>query len=252
MKKRKRALRIAGIALALVAFADAVYLRALWPDWEPIEKGPVPRSRFLRDWEKANHKKAKWTPVAIDEIPEKAVRAVLIAEDANFWGHEGFDSAALREALAENVSRGKVAFGGSTISQQTAKNLFLTPSRSPLRKWHEAVLTWALERNVSKRRILEIYLNVVELGPGVYGFEAAAQEYFGAKAADLTQAQAIELAASLPSPRKDNPSTRTERFDRRVKKITRWLALLQEIEPPPTPTPSPISSPEDLSMGTRQ
>ena len=211
------------IAIVLVAVLDGLWLAAHWPDWSKIARGPVPRSRFLDDWEAASKKKARWSPVGISTLPEHLLRAVVIAEDARFWGHDGFDVEALREAMSENVTRGRFAFGGSTISQQTAKNLFLTPSRTPLRKWHEAVFTWGLERHATKRRILEIYVNDAELGRGVFGVEAAAQEYFDVRASEVTREQAIRLAATLPSPKKDNPSTKTKRFQQRVAKIRRHL-----------------------------
>jgi monofunctional biosynthetic peptidoglycan transglycosylase len=115
-------------------------------------------------------------------------------------------------------------FGASTISQQTVKNLFLTPSRNPLRKWHELILTWGMERQLSKRRILDIYLNVAQFGRGVYGVQAASQAYWGVNADQLSPAQAAELVATLPSPVKNNPSTRTRYFERRSKKL---LALLE-------------------------
>jgi monofunctional biosynthetic peptidoglycan transglycosylase len=123
-----------------------------------------------------------------------------------------------------NLREGRFVFGASTISQQTVKNLFLTPSRNPLRKWHELILTWGMERSLGKRRILEIYLNVVELGRGIYGVQAASQAYWGISPDQLSPAQAAELVASLPSPVKNNPATHTRYFERRSKKL---LALLE-------------------------
>lgn len=221
--------------IVVLAALDAIWIRWHWPDWKALSRGPVPASRFMRDWEKSSGKRASWRPVSIAALPPHLLRAVTVAEDARFWGHDGFDVEALREAWSENVSRGKVAYGGSTISQQTAKNLFLTPSRTPVRKWHEVVLTWALERNLPKRRILEIYLSDAELGTGIFGVEAAAQTYFGVPASQLTNEQAIELAASLPSPRKHNPATRTKPWARRVKKISRHLERFEAARAPVTP-----------------
>ena len=223
-----------------VAFAlsvlDSFWLAAHWPDWKKIARGPIPKSRFIQDWEDAHGRKARWTPVPMDEIPERVVRAVLIAEDSNFFGHHGFDREALIAAWEKNLERRRIVFGGSTLSQQTAKNLFLSPSRTPWRKWHEIVFTTAMERNLSKRRILEIYLNDAELGDGVYGFEAGALEYAGVRVGDLTQEQAIELAATLSGPKENNPRTRTGRFRTRVQTITHWLSLAGELE---NGTPSP-------------
>lgn len=226
-RRARRWVRAAGaLALALLA-ADALYLAAIWPDWEALARGPVPPSAFLRSYEGERRAhgwpSAVWRPVPLAAISRHMVRAAIVAEDARFWSHEGVDLVALRDAMDENLERGRLAFGGSTISQQTAKNLFLSPSRNPLRKWHELVLTLAMERSLSKRRILEIYLNVAELGLGVYGVEAAAERYFGSSAADLSREQAAELAASLPSPKRSNPATRTRFFQQRARKILRIL-----------------------------
>lgn len=141
-----------------------------------------------------------WVPYA--RISEHLKRAVVAAEDAKFLDHEGFDWEAIQKAMQKNERRGKVVAGASTISQQLAKNLFLSGSRSWLRKGQEAVITWMMERTLSKRRILEIYLNVAEWGDGVFGAEAAARTHFGVPAAALTPEQATWLAAILPAPRR--------------------------------------------------
>ncbi len=129
-------------------------------------------------------------------------RAVVAAEDARFLDHEGFDWQAIQKAMAKNEERGKLVAGASTISQQLAKNLFLSGERSWLRKAEEAAITWMMERVMSKRRILELYLNVAEWGEGVFGAEAAARYHFGISAAALGPEQAAWLAAILPSPRR--------------------------------------------------
>jgi monofunctional biosynthetic peptidoglycan transglycosylase len=128
-------------------------------------------------------------------------RAIIAAEDAKFVDHEGFDWEGIQRALEKNQRRGKVVAGGSTITQQLAKNLFLTGDRSLLRKGQEAIITAMLEAAMDKRRILEIYLNVVEWGEGVFGAEAASRYYFGVPAAGITARQAARLAAMLPRPR---------------------------------------------------
>ena len=128
-------------------------------------------------------------------------RAVIASEDANFPDHDGVDWNAIEQALENNVKRGRVAFGGSTITMQLAKNLFLSGERSYLRKAQELVITYMIEATMSKRRILEIYLNVAEWGVGVFGAEAAARHHFGVSAAQLSPAQAARLAAMLPRPR---------------------------------------------------
>ncbi len=140
-----------------------------------------------------------WVPY--EKITHHLKRAVLVAEDDKFIDHDGFDWQAIQKAMEKNEKRGKVVAGGSTISQQLAKNLFLTGERSMLRKGQEAIITVMMESAMDKRRILEIYLNVVEWGDGVFGAEAASRHYFGISAAALSSAQAARLAAMLPRPR---------------------------------------------------
>jgi monofunctional biosynthetic peptidoglycan transglycosylase len=143
--------------------------------------------------------KHPWTDY--DRISAHLKRAVVAAEDAKFLDHEGFDWEGIQRALEKNQKRGKPVAGGSTISQQLAKNLFLSGDRSLVRKGQEAAITLMLETVMSKRRILELYLNVAEWGEGVFGAEAAARHYFGASAANLSAAQSARLAAMLPRPR---------------------------------------------------
>ena len=136
-----------------------------------------------------------------DRISAHLKRAVVIAEDAKFIDHEGFDWEGIQRAIERNQQRGRVVAGGSTISQQLAKNLFLSGERSVVRKGQEALITLMLEAVLSKRRILELYLNVAEWGEGVFGAEAAARHYYGATAASLAPEEAARLAAMLPRPR---------------------------------------------------
>jgi len=143
--------------------------------------------------------KYKWVPY--EKISIHLKRALIAAEDAKFLEHEGFDIEGIEKALQKNEKKGKVVAGGSTISQQLAKNLFLSGERSYLRKGQEAIITLMLEKMMSKRRILEIYLNVIEWGEGVYGAEAAARHYFKSSAAKLGPYQAARLAAMVPRPR---------------------------------------------------
>ncbi|HEX9180638.1 MAG TPA: monofunctional biosynthetic peptidoglycan transglycosylase [Burkholderiales bacterium] len=141
----------------------------------------------------------QWVPY--EKISNNLKRAVIAAEDAKFLDHEGFDWDAIQKAYERNLQKGKVVRGGSTISQQLAKNLFLSSQRTPWRKAQEAVITVMLETSMSKRRILEIYLNVIEWGNGVFGAEAAARHYFGASAGALSAEQGARLAAMVPNPR---------------------------------------------------
>ena len=137
-----------------------------------------------------------------ERISDHLKRAVIAAEDDKFVDHEGFDWEGMQKALEKNQRKGKVVAGGSTISQQLAKNLFLSPAKTPWRKAQEAVITLMLEALWDKQRILEVYLNVVEWGEGVFGAEAAARRYFGISASSLNQEQAARLAVMLPAPRR--------------------------------------------------
>ncbi len=216
---------------------DALYLSWLWPDWDRLARGPVPKSSFILTFESEQQEqphplRLQWHPIPSGQMPPWLRRAVVVAEDSRFYTHNGIDLDAMWEAFSYNWERGKVVYGASTISQQTAKNLFLTRSRNPLRKWHELVLTWAMEAHLSKRRILELYLNVAEFGPGIYGVDAAARHYWQEGASDLTFEQAVELAATLPSPKNDNPTTRTRAFLQRRDKILRNLEQVTRRDPP--------------------
>ncbi|MBI2313062.1 MAG: monofunctional biosynthetic peptidoglycan transglycosylase [Betaproteobacteria bacterium] len=143
--------------------------------------------------------KHQWVPYG--KISSHLKRAIIAAEDGKFLEHEGFDFDAIQKAYEKNLKKGKVVAGGSTISQQLAKNLFLSAQRTPWRKAQEAVITLMLEYTWDKRRILEVYLNIIEWGNGVFGAEAAARHYFGASAAGLSAEQAARLAAMVPNPR---------------------------------------------------
>lgn len=214
--------------LPVLIMMDFGYLVGIWPDWDLYTEGPIQRSSFIRSYEFERHRhedwpRLRWNPVSIEVIPRSMVRAVIVAEDARFYEHEGVDVEALKEAMEYNLSEKRLVYGGSTISQQTVKNVFLSPSRNPLRKWHELLLTVGMERNLSKKRILEHYLNVAEFGRGIYGVDAAARHYWGVSASRLTSRQAIELAATLPSPVDNNPRTRTRSFRNRVNKIRRYF-----------------------------
>jgi monofunctional glycosyltransferase len=145
-------------------------------------------------------KKQNW--IMFKSIPQDAIDAVVVAEDGTFWRHEGFDWFEFKESIEKNFEEGRAARGASTITQQLVKNLYLSPSKNPLRKLKEWILTWYIEQQLSKSRILEIYLNVIEWGDGVYGIGAASQYYFDKPATDLNRDECTRLAAIIPSPRK--------------------------------------------------
>jgi monofunctional biosynthetic peptidoglycan transglycosylase len=164
----------------------------------------------------------KWIPYR--RISSNLKRAVIVGEDLRFYSHEGFDEKEIRAALSDAWEEKEIPRGASTITQQLARNLYLSPSRNPLRKIKEAILTRQLEKALPKRRILELYLNVVELGPGIYGAEAASRRYFGRSAAGLSERQAAELAASLPAPKVWHPGSKSRTYQRKVRTIQRRMA----------------------------
>lgn len=157
------------------------------------------RLALMREKDPAARLRHEWVPY--ERISLSLKTAVVAAEDSAFMDHSGFDWEGLRVAFEKNLKKGRVVAGGSTISQQLAKNLFLSGSRTPWRKGQEAIITVMLETCMSKRRILEIYLNMIEWGDGVFGAEAAAQHYYGRRAKNLRPAQAARLAAMIPNPR---------------------------------------------------
>jgi monofunctional biosynthetic peptidoglycan transglycosylase len=214
--------------LLLFLVLDLFYLAINWPDWKSLANGPIPKTAFMLDYEREHGQNGKparlqWRPVPLSSIPKHMQRAVIVAEDSRFYEHSGFDLAAFKEAMDYNFAEGRLAMGASTISQQTVKNLFLSSARTPLRKWHELILTWGMERSLSKRRIMELYLNIAQFGPGIYGVQAASQTYWGTGISDINARQAAELAATLPSPTKNNPGTRTRQFARRASRIMHLL-----------------------------
>jgi len=144
----------------------------------------------------------KW--VSMDQISSNIIKAVLIGEDDGFYHHDGFNVKGMENAIERSIKKGTLA-GGSTISQQLSKNLYLSPSKNPVRKIKEAIITWRIEKTLSKRRILEIYLNVAEWGDGIFGIEAASRHYYHKSAKNLTADEASRLAAVLPNPIKYNP-----------------------------------------------
>jgi monofunctional biosynthetic peptidoglycan transglycosylase len=161
--------------------------------------------------------------VSYDQISPHLKRAVLVGEDIDFFSHRGFAIAELEQAVKDGVSERRLPRGASTITQQLAKNLWLSPDRNLWRKVEEALLTRQLERQLDKRRILELYLNVVELGPGIYGAEAASRTYYGKPAAELTEREAAELAAILPRPSRWHPRSSDRGYRERVATIQRRM-----------------------------
>jgi monofunctional biosynthetic peptidoglycan transglycosylase len=201
----------------------------LFPDVAGLAKANPKTTAFmeyrLAQWKEQGRGmsvRQQWVPLSA--ISPALVSAVLIGEDDKFYAHEGFDFEAIAEALEKNLSKRRIAAGASTITQQLAKNLFLSPDKNPLRKLREAILTWRIERNLKKRRILEIYLNVAEWGDGIFGIEAASRKYYGKPARDLDARQAARLAAVLPNPIRFNPLGSSRFVEYRASVILKVMA----------------------------
>jgi len=234
-----RASRVAWLLVALGVFSGGVltYEVATWPDVGAV-RHQNPRTTAFIEREKAKARregkpeKVAWTWVPYSAISANLKCAVLVGEDIGFFSHHGFETYEIGESLREAWDERELPRGASTLTQQVAKNLWLSPSRNPLRKAKEAILTWQLERHLGKRRILEIYLNVAEFGPGIYGAEAASRRFFGLPAAALDERQAAELAAGLPRPSSWHPGVLTPGYRRRVASLERkmdvasWLRRL--------------------------
>lgn len=205
----KKWIGFAAIILAAAFFFNiAIYL--VFPDLSRLRREQPAKTAFMEyregQWQKAGLQRRirqEWVPLS--RISPYAVKAVIIAEDDKFWSHEGFDFGAIQKAIEKDLQKGRFKAGGSTISQQLVKNLYLTPAKSPVRKLKEALLTWRLERNLSKRRIIELYMNVAEWGEGIFGIETASRHYFGKGADALTAREAAALAVVLPAPLRYRP-----------------------------------------------
>lgn len=216
------ALIVAVLALQLWFYGQVVYWNAFNPSRTAFMER---RLDAMREKNPRASLKRQWMPY--ERISVHLKRAVVAAEDARFLDHEGFDWEAIQQAMTRNERQGRIVAGASTISQQLAKNLFLSGDRSYLRKAQEAAITWMIERTMSKRRILELYLNVAEWGDGVFGAEAAARHHFNVSAASLTSEQAAWLASILPSPRRYARGHLTSYLARRVGTIHARMAIAQ-------------------------
>lgn len=222
-KKKGGALSPARAAVLGVLGACALYV--LWlPDVAPLRRGPVKTTAYIElrhaEAARAGRKltvQMAWAPY--DSISDDLKHAVVTAEDDMFWRHGGIDWEATRAAFSKDWEAKRMKYGASTITQQLARNLYLSPSKNPLRKIKEMLIARRLEKTLGKRRILELYLNVVEWGKGVYGAEAAAQAYFGKHASELSPDEAVALAVVLPNPRRWNPAKGGKYVERNSKRV---------------------------------
>jgi len=195
----------------------AAWVALTWPNVSALAVENPETTAFI-EVTRARGDRVEWQWVPYDRISLDAKKAVVAAEDMSFFSHRGFDTHELKIAARDAV-KGKRVRGASTITQQLAKNLWLSPSRSPLRKLREFVLTRQLEKHLSKQRILELYLNMAEFGPGTYGVEAASRRFFGIPAEGLSGDQAAQLAAGLPRPSSWHPGVESRGYSKAVARI---------------------------------
>jgi monofunctional biosynthetic peptidoglycan transglycosylase len=217
--------------LTFIALGWIAWQWFTWPDVKDLVDNNPETTAFIELYRdggsRSENRTVDWRWVPYGEISSHLKRAVIVAEDARFFTHHGFATEEIRAAIAEAVERGETPRGASTLTQQLAKNLWLSPTRNPLRKLSEAALTIHLEESVPKRRMLEIYLNVVEFGIGIYGAEAAARHYFNKPASALSEREAALLAASLPRPKSWHPGIDDDRYLRRARRIQSWMTQAQ-------------------------
>lgn len=240
------------VGTAAIGFGVAAYGYLTLPDVRPLaETNPATTAFIALRAEEAQSEGR--TPRQIQQwityrrISPHLKRAVLVAEDAAFWQHDGIDYDEVQKSIELDWARGQLVRGASTITQQLAKNLFLSPSRNPTRKLRELVITRRLEAELTKARILELYLNVIEWGDGIYGVEAASQHYFGQSASTLTPSASALLAGAIINPRMLNPAHPTARLQRRQQMILKRMGAITppvEVVRPKQPVPAPDSSPE--------
>jgi monofunctional biosynthetic peptidoglycan transglycosylase len=223
------------LALFAVAFGCAAFIYLTLPDVRALRSSNPESTAFIdlrardaRARGETPRRIQRWVPYA--RVSSNLKRAVLVTEDSRFWTHEGIDFDELKESMEVNIERMEFARGGSTITQQLAKNLYLSPSKNPVRKLRELLIARRLEAELSKQRILELYLNVIEWGDGIYGAEAAARTYFHKAAADLSPTESALLAAAITNPRVMNPAHPTARLRRRQDMVMRRMGA---VTPPP-------------------
>jgi monofunctional biosynthetic peptidoglycan transglycosylase len=239
-------------AIAAFGFGYLIYLYLTLPDVRELRTRNPETTAFIelraqeaRAEGREPRRVQRWMPYG--RISPNLKRAVLVAEDAGFWGHEGIDLVEIRKSLETDWEKGTFLRGASTITQQLAKNLYLSPTRNPFRKLRELIITRRLEHELSKTRIFELYLNEIEWGDGVYGADAAAQTYFGVSASGLAPDQAALMAGAIVNPRLLNIAHPSPRLRNRQRIIR---ARMGSITPPPVITapidPGPSAAPEGL------
>ena len=221
---KNRRWKFVALLLCLIAACYAGYEVVTFPDVAVLARENPKSTAWMEMRDREARAKGKrprrfqsWKP--LNSISADLKNAVLIAEDAAFFQHEGLDYHEIREAIKINAEKMEFARGASTITQQLARNLYLSPSKNPVRKFKELLLTVSLERHLTKRRIFEIYLNVIEWGDGVYGADAAARTYYGKSCSDLSGGEAAALAAVIINPRRYSPVQPNRRIRNRIAMI---------------------------------
>src|SRR5688572_846270 len=234
-------------ALLAVGFAASAYLYLSLPDVRTLRTRNPETTAFIELRLREARAKGleprrvqRWVPYA--RISANLKRAVLVAEDSGFWQHEGIEFEQMKESIEANIERLEFARGGSTITQQLAKNLYLSPSKNPIRKVREILIARRLEAELTKQRILELYLNVIEWGDDIYGAEAAARSYFGKPASDLNPQESALLAGAIINPHVHSPAHPTARLRRRQQMIMRRMGA---VTPPPVVAETPAARPPD-------
>lgn len=226
-----KTLKLVFAAVLMAGVVAALYLTSFffWPNVAELAQKNPEKTAFME------YREAQWmregktvkirrTWVPLSRISPHLRKAVVISEDGAFWSHNGFDFEAIRSAAETDIREGRFKFGASTITQQLAKNLYLSPSKNPMRKIAEAILTRRIEKALTKRRILEIYLNIVEWGDGVFGAEESARRYFGKPASALSPEESARLAVVLPNPLRLNPVRDTGYVPKRARVILGVMA----------------------------
>ena len=235
------------ILVPALGFALVAYVYLTLPDVRPLEK-TNPKTTAFMELRKAEARedgrtrfsiRQQWVPYG--RISPMLKRAVIVTEDAAFFDHDGIDLDEIKASLEKNWEDGQFLRGGSTITQQLAKNLYLSPSRNPIRKVKELFIARRLEAALTKQRILEIYLNMIEWGDGVFGCEAAARAYFNKSCASLDMAEAALMAGSIINPREHSPAKPTRRLLRRQQIILKRMGFKESPPPANETPPAPVN-----------
>jgi monofunctional glycosyltransferase len=242
MRKITRAL----LAVGAVGVGTAAFIYITLPDVRPLRTSNPESTAFIdlrareaRARGEQPKRVQRWVDYA--RISPNLKRAVLVTEDSRFWTHEGIDFDEMKESMEVNIERMEFARGGSTITQQLAKNLYLSPAKNPIRKVREFLIARQLESELSKQRILELYLNVIEWGDGIFGAEAAARTYFHKSASDLSSSESALLAAAITNPHVFSPAHPSARLLRRQKMVMRRMGA---VTPPPVVAGTAIPAPD--------